>query len=282
MDMFTIDGEPREATEARQRILDSFNDLIFIEDGHRYLLHGKELDSVSQIGHRFESRPFEAHKQAAIYAQKHGGTPEYWLDMWAQNSLKSTSAGTKVHEFGESLSYLRNGLPDRIQPSAKQQLSPDRKSLIPQSPKEEAVVHFMDALPSSFHLVLNEAMVYSGKNPDAQMNLKEQICGTFDMLYYYDGEGGKSQSGFVLMDYKTNKSLTSEWNRNNGVMLLEPFTDMVQEDLSLYAIQLSLYALMLEDIGLRVLGRRLIWLKDDGTHERFSLVDLSARLRKVL
>lgn len=101
------------------------------------------------------------------------------------------------------------------------------------------------------------------------------------MLYYRDGSDGKPE-GFVLMDYKTNQSLTSAYSRDHSKMLLPPFGDLYEEPLGDYTIQLSLYALMLEDIGINVLDRVLVWLKDDGTYETHSLPDVSDRLRKVL
>lgn len=280
--MFTITGEPRAVTEAREKIIREFEDLEFYEDGHIYLLHGKQLCSVSGIGHRFIAEPFEEQIQAERYAQKHGETAEYWLHAWHCNSFKATTLGTKTHEFGESLGYLRAGHPEFIRDSVRTQYNEELDYLAPIHPKEEAVVKFMDALPPSFHLVLNETKVYSGKNPIAEKNLTEQICGTFDMLYYYDGNGDESKAGFVVLDYKTNKELFSEYNNKYGKVLLPPFSDMIEQDLSLYTIQLSLYALMLEDIGLRVLDRKIIWLKNDGEFEKFSVPDVSDRLREVL
>ena len=130
-----------------------------------------------------------------------------------------------------------------------------------------------------YHLVLNEARIYSGKNSDASRNLSQQVCGTFDMLYYYDGGGKQEKAGFVIFDYKTNKCLESEFNLRFGKYLQEPFDDLVEQDLSLYTIQLSLYALMLEDIGLKVIDRKLIWLREDGTFEKKTVPDVTEKLR---
>lgn len=280
--MFEIAGEPQIVRDTRKKILDTFADLEFEEEGHIYTLHGKTLNSVSGIGHRFESRPFDKECQAARYAIRHGGTAEYWLAEWAKNSFRATSLGTKTHEFGESMSYWKNGLPELILPRIMPQYNKEYNYLAPIHPKEEAVVAFFDKLPSSYHLVLNEAKVYSGLNPDPSKNLKEQICGTFDMLYYYDGDGDPSRAGFVVLDYKTNGDLYCEYNQRNGIMLKYPFEEIVQEDLGLYTIQLSLYSLMLEDIGINVIRRALIWLKPDGTYEAKAVKDVSARLREVL
>ena len=65
-------------------------------------------------------------------------------------------------------------------------------------------------------------------------------------------------------------------------MLLPPFSNFVEEDHSLYVIQLNLYALMLEDIGLPVIARKIVWLRDDGTYKMIDTPDISDILRKVL
>ena len=131
-------------------------------------------------------------------------------------------------------------------------------------------------------MVLNETKVYSGKNPDKDKNLKEQICGTFDMLYWYDGDGDVSKAGFVILDYKTNANLYNSYNREKGKMLLPPVNYLYEEDYGLYVIQLNLYALMLEDIGFPVISRKIVWLKDDGTYEIIDTPDITTTLRDFL
>ena len=122
--------------------------------------------------------------------------------------------------------------------------------------------------------------MYSGKNPDTSKTLKEQICGTFDMLYWYDGDGDAEKAGFVILDYKTNKNLYNEYNRKYRRMLLPPFGNLYEEDYGLYVIQLNLYALMLEDIGLPVIARKIVWLKDDGTYDIIDTPCISDVLRE--
>lgn len=280
--MFYIDGEPDVVTAARKLILESFGDLEFYEDGHKYLLHGKQLNSVSGIGHRFIANPFDEAAQAVEYAKMHGETADFWIKKWRCNSFKATTLGTKTHEYGESLGYLFAGHPEFIRDSVHMQYNSTYNYLAPIHPKEEAVELFMKELPSSYHLVLNETKVYSGKNPDSSKNLKEQICGTFDMLYWYDGNGDDSKAGFVILDYKTNANLYSEYNRNHGKTLLPPFDNLIEEDYGLYIIQLNLYALMLEDIGLPVIARKIVWLKDDRTYEIVDTPDASESLRNCL
>ncbi|MBR6033135.1 MAG: hypothetical protein IKP36_14445 [Bacteroidaceae bacterium] len=278
--MFSLPNEPHLAAEARRHILATFSDLEFYDEGHRYLLHGRQLPSVSNIAHRFIREPFDELRQAVRYAERHGGTPDYWIQQWRQNSFRATSLGTKTHAYGESLGYLRAGLPERICPSMLAQYMPEYKFLAPLHPKEEAVLKFMNEMPCSMHLVLNEARVYSGKNACQEKNLKEQIAGTFDMLYFCDGSDGQPE-GFVVLDYKTNANLANEYNRKWGRVLREPFADLTEEDLSLYTIQLSLYALMLQDIGIPIVSRRIVWLKD-GEYQVILVQDLSDKLRQVI
>lgn len=281
--MFFVKDEPQIVTDTRRHILRAFEDLEFYEEGHKYVLNGMEIqNSVSGVAHKFIRDPFDDEMQAIRYAQRHGETADYWKRQWRCKSFRATTLGTKTHAYGESLGYLMAGHPELICPMIRPQYNETYEYLAPIHPKEEAVLKFLDELPSSYHLVLNEAKVYSGKNPVAEKNLKQQICGTFDMLYYYDGEGDASKAGFMILDYKTNASLYKEYNRKFNKTLLTPFDNMIEEDFSLYTIQLSLYALMLEDIGVPIIDRRIVWLTDDGSYEIHPVEDKSELLRKVL
>ena len=243
----------------------------FIEEGHKYFLHGKPLPSVSSVVHKFEE-PFDADMQAAKYAEKHGETAQYWLDQWKFNNLRATTTGTLVHAYGESLGWLRNGHPELITEDNKCKYIADKNWLIPTRPKEEAVLKFYDNLPQGLHFVLAETKVYSNKSEISTVN--EQFCGTFDLLMYYDDPKGKN-SGIILMDFKTNASLSNSYSRQFKKMLLPPFDDMCAEPLSVYRLQLSLYSLCLRGIGLDTVAMRLIWLKDDGNYELIPLDDMS-------
>lgn len=278
--MFTVAGEPEVVTEVRRKVLSEFKDLEFYDEGHRYVLNGKELTSATNVAHQFIREPFNEQLQAKCYAEKNGKTPEYWIQQWRQIQFRATTLGTKTHAYGESLGYLRAGMPERICPIVESQYMPEYGFLAPIHPKEEAVFKFMNELPKSMHLVLNEGRAYSGKNPCQERNLKEQIAGTFDMLYYNDGGNGKRE-GFIILDYKTNANLANEYNRRYGKMLQFPFDYMTEEDFSLYTIQLSLYALMLEDIGIPIISRCLIWLKD-GDYQVVPVKSVTEELRQTL
>jgi hypothetical protein len=86
----------------------------------------------------------------------------------------------------------------------------------------------------------------------------------------------------LLVTHNTNKSLKNDFNRRESNRLLEPFQDFIDEPFSIYSIQLSLYQLGLEQLGIKIVDRNLIWLKEDGKYEKFSTPDLTQRLLKTL
>lgn len=192
--------ELEEVIEIRKKILSEFGDLKFIEEGHKYFLNGEQLPSVSEITHRF-SHEFNTDEQAERYAMKHGETAEYWKDRWRWNSLLATTKGTLVHEYGESLGWLRNGHPEKITPNNVCKYIKDKNWLIPTRKKEEAILKFYDELNENLHFVLAETKVYTGKNK-LLTNLHQNYCGTFDILFYYKDPKNDRNSGLVIFDYK--------------------------------------------------------------------------------
>ena len=68
-------------------------------------------------------------------------------------------------------------------------------------------------------------------------------------------------------DYKTNKDLYKNFR---GERMLYPFNELLNCSFNVYQLQLSLYQLALEFIGFKVIGRRIIWLKDDSSYEKIN------------
>jgi hypothetical protein len=258
-----VPGEPKEVTEIRKHILHAFGDLEFVEEGHKYFLHGEELPSVSSVASRFESE-FDTVAKATAYAEKNGQTPEYWIDQWKLTNLKATTTGTQVHGYAESLAWMYMGHPENIVDDQKYKYVEDKNWLIPTRPKEESALKFWKEFPKNTYVVLPETKVFNIGN-----TLK--YAGTFDLLVYYKNPKDDSKSGLVIMDWKTNSSIYKEFSRMKQKMLSEPFQNLFDEPYGGYSIQLSLYILALEKIGLNVLGGRIIWLKDDGTYEIVSV-----------
>lgn len=203
--------EPICITTDRTLITDTFKNLVFVEEGHKYYKDGKLLPSVSEVTHKYKPE-FNVQKSAALYASKNGFTPEYWMDKWKFNNLKATTTGTIVHEYGEGLFWLRLGRPDLIPPTAMCKYNEEKNWLIPTRPKEEAILSFFNLLPDNEYPVLAETKVYNNFNPIAAP-MMTSYCGTFDILFYRETP---TESGYIIRDYKGLDIETPIFTKNKG------------------------------------------------------------------
>lgn len=262
----------------RQKILSSFDKLVFVDEGHRYFVGDKELLSVSVVTHLFKEE-FNSEEKAIETAERNYNNPkskyykmtaEEILAQWKEKNLKSTTHGTHVHEFGESCFYYMIGDYENILPNFKDRLTDDG-GFEATEPKEDAVVRFFQDIPKCIVPILAETKVY-----DENLG----YAGTFDILFYYDAElDGKSsdKSGLVIWDYKTNEDLFKNFQ---GQKLLVPFNKLLDMPLSIYKLQLSLYQICLENIGFNVVGRRIIWLKPEGNYNKINLEEYTRILKE--
>ena len=243
----------------RDLILEKFGKIQFIEEGHHYYIGEDEYTPVSDIIDKYV--PYvDWDEKAANYARKYGRAKEDVQKEWRLNNLKSTISGTRTHEFGESYTNLMCGRVDGIREQNRPQYVQEYNTLIPTYPKEDAVKKFYDELEPNLHPVGAEFRL-SSEYMDCL-----KICGTCDLLFY-----DSDDDSYVIGDWKTNKSLVKEYNRDHRVMLLPPVNNLYEEPLSHYRLQFNIYQRMLESIGLKISDRILIWLKDDGTYEKIHI-----------
>lgn len=254
-----VPGEPQEVTEIREKILKSFDGLEFVDEGHKYFLGDTELTSVSSVVSAYESE-FDEIEQSIRYAERHGNTPEYWRDQWKFTNLKATVTGTQVHAYAESLGWMHIGHPENITDDNKYKYVAEKNWLIPTRKKEEAALKFWEKFPENTYVVLPETRVY---------NIGDTIkyAGTFDLLIYYKHPTNPEKNGLMIMDWKTNADIYKDYSRKNGKFMLAPFNSLFDEPFGGYSLQLTLYQMALEKIGLKVIGRRIIWLKENTEYE---------------
>lgn len=257
----------------RNKILDTFKDLVFVEGPHKYYIDGKEITCVSNVTHMYQE-----HFDEKLVAQKtfernfdnpdskyYQMTPVQIIESWHKISSDACSHGTERHEFGESCLYFMTGQYDKILPAFKERLKEDENGEFTFEavyPKEEAIVKFWEDIPQCIVPILAETKVY-----DKEL----MYSGTFDILFYYDAElDGKDarKSGLWVYDYKSNKDLYKNYNEKK---LLAPFNELLDMPLSIYKLQLSLYQNCLEKIGLNVIARTIIWMKPNGTYDKIKL-----------
>lgn len=266
--------EPPQVAQMRAKILEAFHELRFEEKAHRYTIpRGRldmELPSVSTLVGRFEPlTDWDAIRRR--YAQRHGLAERDVERAWREKNIRSTNNGTSTHLYGEWCMRMALGRTD-FDPVIAPQYQDGY--LIPYSPKQEAVEKFWDDAIAvrPLYPLLPEARMFMP--PDNGLGIPP-YAGTADMLFAFNREGRWET---LLMDYKTNAALANDYNREHGRKLLAPFGDMAEEPLSAYTIQLSLYQLMLENIGIPVADRRIVWLKEDGNYEKIPVPHVGSRL----
>lgn len=270
----------------RDKISNSFTGLEFIEESHQYFLNGRELMCVSNVIHQFKEH-FDSETEAHKTYERNFDNPnsKYFhmypdeiLKQWESISESACKTGTDRHNFGESCFYFMIGRYDKIVPdfADRVQYDEDKKPYMKAIyPKEFAIIKFWKDLPKCIVPIAAENKVFN-------VNDDYAYSGTFDILFYYDSEldnKPSSKSGLMIFDYKTNVDLYKNFK---GKRLLEPFTELLDMDLSIYKLQLSAYQLCLETIGLKIIARRLIWLKPDSTYEKIPLESYTKMLDNAL
>lgn len=269
----------------RDKIISEFKNLEFVEESHQYFVDGRELECVSNVTHLFKEE-FDAEGQASRCSETYYNTfgHRYYhmtkdeiLEAWKENSTRATTEGTWFHNFGESCFYFMTEQYDKILPDFKDRLHKDddgRYYFEAIKNKEIAVAKFWEDIPQCIVPILAENKTFIIKDEYA-------YSGTFDILFYYDalldGKADDSKSGLIIFDYKTNADLYKSFG-----YLLEPFTELKDCDLNIYKLQLSLYENNLRNIGLDIIGRRIIWLLPNETYEKISLESYYKTLDKVL
>lgn len=168
--------------------------------------------------------------------------------------------------------FITNGKPDFCEILKPQY---ERGFYIPYSPKQEAISKYWEEAikVNEIYPLLPEVKMYMPLGNKYGIN--EVFCGTADITFAYKYN---DKWCILLEDYKTNASLYSDFNRNNGNMMLPPFDNLVDEALSHYIIQQGLYSMMLENLGIDVISRKLVHLKDDATYEKVKLPYIKEQL----
>lgn len=210
--------------------------LKFYAKSHKYKLGKEELTSVTTFISKFFSK-FDAkevaRKLASFYVnkQKKRGV-RYWLNEWKEAALHGTAVHQQIESFinGEN---LENGNDDRTTRKIQQGIEWYKRV---STTWNEPNVH-------------PEFVIY---------NEQHRLAGTIDLLV----EEGNTIS---LYDWKTNKTIKKKGY--DGEMGKEPVSHLDDCNFNKYALQLSLYAYMLELEGKEVKDLKIIHLTEDKAKE---------------
>lgn len=197
------------------------NEVIFNEEEHSYTAKstGKKYTSVTTVIGKYK-QPFNKKAVAEAYAIKNGETAEYWIAKWAEITKIACAKGTAFHKMKEN-SMLANTA-----------LIRDSKSL-----------NVYDA--STFDYSLEYKDFPDGIYTELKLwSHYFELAGIADIVII-DGEW------FDIDDYKTNKKIDKESFRHPkyGYKRMKfPLTSLMDCNYNHYALQLSTYAFMLEQL----------------------------------
>ena len=181
--------------ETRELFQNKFGNIVFEEIPHRYTIDGVEYTPVSTIISQYENE-FDSDLRSKSYAEKNGLTQEEVLRSWKWTNRCATIMGTRAHEYGESYTNLMCGHPELICQQNKGQYVEEENWLVPTFPQEFAVKSFYDDLNKNLHPIGAEFKLSTQYIKGAK-----PICGTADILFYYDAPDPKN-SGFCIFDWK--------------------------------------------------------------------------------
>jgi hypothetical protein len=186
---------------------------------------------------------------------------------WRKNANNATTRGTIAHEFGESCKYYFTGEYDKILPDYKCRLTDDGK-FIAKDGFEAAIAKFWIDMPDSYVPICAENKVYGKCGTETVL-----YAGTFDLLIY---SLIPDKEGLIMFDYKTNADLFKNFK---GQKMLKGLSYMLDTPKGHYEVQQSSYEASLNEIGLSVIGKRLIWIKESGEYE---LVKLTEQIKPII
>ena len=233
--------------------LDCFNDSDFIFNPalHKYTYHSEEFISVTRFIQRFH-KPFEQEFWSRKKAEEAGVPQEWILNEWKKLNDYANEVGTDTHAWIEDY-FNKTWRP-----------LPTNLDVINRINKFNVIFakHLYKLEPLKF-----EVRVFSKK---------WKIAGMIDSLFLYRGK-------IYIVDWKTNKSFQTEDSLKYREPLLFPFSEYSKCHLTEYSIQLSLYALILEEWGFEVGGAYLVHIgPGEEEAQMYKVIDMRDKLKEYL
>lgn len=245
--------------------LKHFDDPLFVFDPkeHAYTYDGVKLDSVTRFISRFKEE-FQRDYWAERKARERGITTEEILAEWQEKGDVANIIGTAVHEWIENFWETRkiNEIPEHYD-------SPDDEV-------KKRCLKFLDIYNSklkSFVPLKSELKLFSKK---------WRLAGTVDQpLLYWDKKLNKVL--LVIGDWKTNKEFKDdEHPKGRYQKLYRPFNELYANHHNEYSIQISLYRLLLEEVGIETHSGFLCHIGPNGPAKLYPVKDLREVLKIYL
>lgn len=218
---------------------------------HKYTLNGEHFISVTQFISKFH-KPFESDYWAAIKAEQAGITKEEMLLEWKKLNDRANIIGSATHD------WIENYFKQKFQ----------------QLPTDPDIIDRINKFNIAYSKWLHKLTPI--KFEQRIFSEKWKIAGMMDALFEYNGN-------VFILDWKTNKAFThDEHEKGKFEKLLYPFDSYWKNHLNEYSIQVSLYKLILREIGINIKACYLIYIGPNNEAEMYKAHDMTELLEKYL
>lgn len=229
----------------------------FDEPSHTYTYEGDKEEYVSSTTFikRF-IKEFDSDFYSKKVADREGRTQQEVLDDWEDIKVHACNLGTEVHEYIED--FYNNDC--TINEKYSFEFDESKKRVSKFHEIFETRLNKLTPLVSELRL----------------FNRKWKLAGTIDQLYFY-------KNTVILGDWKTNKKVKTDkdYSFQN---LLYPFNRYKDNEINKYSLQISLYRIMLEEVGIPTHHAFICHIppKDDQPAKIYELKDFRKELREYL
>lgn len=239
--------------EIKNKILDTFKDYKFFEEGHYYTYKDVRVEiSTTGLIHQY-SNEFDKWKMSANVARKRGISQLDVLEEWRIENLHSTIKGSMIHEFAQSLwmgqdyIFKFDNIPKEINIRRLQE------ELLVMS---NQAVNFYNDYKELYELVGCE--IYLGV-PDFDE------CGATDMILK-----SMFSDEILILDFKSNKKIDFEsFGHKKMLIPLQKYEDC---NFIHYSLQLNAYAYKLEYMtGIKAKEKLIVYF--DCTKDNYQIIE---------
>jgi ATP-dependent exoDNAse (exonuclease V) beta subunit len=201
--------------------------IIFNADTHTYTntITNEKYISVTTLLGKYKQH-FDKETHSLRVSQREGVSQQMVLDAWSAENKKATDKGTKIHKLMENFILHKTTI----------------------SGLESLYTSYNEAVATvvgNYNKVIPEGLLF---------NHDSKVAGTADLIF-------ENKNGFIIGDFKTNKkfNFTSKYN----TFLKSPVQHLTECEFNTYALQLSLYAYMYEQLtNTKCLGLFILFLKE--------------------
>ncbi len=233
--------------------LEEFDDANFKFDPlkHKYTLNGEHFISVTQFISQFH-KPFDNEYWSNTKAEEEGISQEEILIRWKKSNDDANKIGTYVHDWIEN--YF--------------------KRIWQELPSNEVLIDRINKFNIAYGKWLYKLQPL--KFEQRIFSEKWKIAGTTDALFGYN-------NNLFLIDWKSNKLFShDEHEKGRYEKLLYPFDGFYKNHLNEYSIQVSLYKLILKEVGIDVKAGYLLYIGPNEEAKIYKAHDFSGILEYYL